>query len=432
MAKKNSQINLKNAVEVKTFLDKNKNNNSNKNGANKAKNQKSSSSSGSSQTKHMAKKTRPISVYKKIAVSFIMLTLILVAVVVYFSIVSVKITIIPNKERVATNFIAQVLDKKAINGGQDMDIGGIVGAMPLQAGDAFLASGKDVKDTKVVGTVTIYNNYNKNQPLVKTTRLLSPDNKLFRIDQGVNVPAGGKIEDVPIYADESSAEMEIGPTKFIIPGLWEGLQDDIYAESFAPTKYEEVGDSIILAKDIKEAKNVLKAKISELATKEIGVDKYKGFNKVLYKIDDKNITYETKAEADQKAQDFDISASAEIAVVAFNIEDISGLAEKKLQETLPDDKEIESFNQDNFVLTLDRYDLKEGVADIKIEAVAQMVLREDSEIINPEKLVGLTKEQLDDYLSGLREIAGYEIKFTPSWITKVPTLVDRIKIEVEK
>ena len=59
-------------------------------------------------TKYMPKISRPISIYKKIAISFIVLTLLLVSAVVYFSVVNVKIIIIPNKERTAASFIATV------------------------------------------------------------------------------------------------------------------------------------------------------------------------------------------------------------------------------------------------------------------------------------------------------------------------------------
>ena len=61
-----------------------------------------------------------------------------------------------------------------------------------------------------------------------------------------------------------------------------------------------------------------------------------------------------------------------------------------------------------------------------------MVLKDGADIINPERLIGLSREQLDDYLSARSEIAGYEVKFTPSWINKVPSLVDHIKIEIAK
>ena len=63
-----------------------------------------------------------------------------------------------------------------------------------------------------------------------TTRLLTPDNILFRIKKGITVPANGEIE-VNIYPDDENFKDIVKPTKFTIPGLSEKLQKIIYAES---------------------------------------------------------------------------------------------------------------------------------------------------------------------------------------------------------
>ncbi len=352
--------------------------------------------------------------------------------VIYFSIVGVKIIIIPNKEKISSSFIVQVEDEGAGEKLEGAKIKGLVEPLPLTAEDNFSATGKNIEETKVVGEVTIYNNYSKSQPLIKTTRLLTPDNKLFRVSETVTVPAGGKIENVPVYADESGKEMEVGPTKFTIPGLWEGLQDKIYAESFEPTVYKEVGDAYITSEDIEQAKGSLKQKMSEQIESVMTAKKYKGYNKIIADFNNSKVSFATEAEAGKGEENFNVSAKADAAIVAFNLEDISELAKMKLEEGLPDDKQLESFNEDNFIFSLDRYDLENKTADIKVEAVGQMILKENTNIINSEKLAGLTREQLDDYLSGLREVAGYEVRFTPSWIDKVPTLVDRIKVEIAR
>lgn len=82
------------------------------------------------------------------------------------------------------------------------------------------------------GTVTIINNYSAEQPLVETTRLLSKDGVLFRTAETVTVPAGGSVQ-VSVYADEAGASGNIGPSRFEIVALWEGLKDKIYGDSTA-------------------------------------------------------------------------------------------------------------------------------------------------------------------------------------------------------
>lgn len=82
---------------------------------------------------------------------------------------------------------------------------------------------------KASGKVTIFNFYNSdNQRLIKNTRLESPDNKIYRIEESVVVP-GAKVVDgktVPgsvnavIYADVAGASYNIeNPVDFTIPGF---------------------------------------------------------------------------------------------------------------------------------------------------------------------------------------------------------------------
>lgn len=382
--------------------------------------------------KHMPTQSRPISIYRKIAISFIVLTLLLAAVVIYFSIVSVKIIIIPNKERTSASFIATVKDVDSQEEVQGMVIEGSVSRVPVEAEAAFTATGKDVKDIDITGTVTIYNNTNVPQPLIKTTRLLSPDEKLFRIKETIKVPANGQIENVAIYADQSGSEMAIEPTTFTIPGLREAKQEFIYAESFEQFQYQELGETLVSAEDIEEAQNNLKQQLSDKLETMVESKEYKGYDNVIYKVDDEAVAFSSDVRAGDKVGEFSMSATAEAAVVAFSTNKVAELAKLKVQEALPDDKQLESFDKNNFQYSVDRYDLDKGLADLRVEVAAQMVLKEGTEIIKAERLVGLSREQLDDYLSSLREVAGYEIKFTPNWINKVPSLVDHVKVEIAK
>ncbi len=378
--------------------------------------------------------TRPINIYRKIAVSFIILTLILVAVVVYFSVVSVKIVIIPNKERTTTSFIVSVKDESNTNPTQGLSVKGIIEGVPVHINDTFKTEGKEVKDTEISGFVTIYNKHTSDQPLIKTTRLLTEDGRLYRLKQTVRVTAGSQVENVAVYADKDDQSMEIAEdkVKMTIPGLWAGLQDKIYAESAGPIKLQELGDTMISAGDLQKAKDNLKTKLLEKVSKLADVKKYKGKDTVIYDISEDKIKFETTAKAGDKVENFTMSASVDAVIVAFDAEDIKSISQIKAEEALPDDKQLESFDRDNFEYSVDRYDIEAKVADLKVEAIAQMILKGGTDIIKPEKLVGLDREQLDDYLSSLREIAGFEVKFTPSWLNKVPSLVDHVKIEIAK
>lgn len=383
-------------------------------------------------SKNMNNKSQPISIYRKISITFVALTIILALVVVYFSIVSVKIIIIPNKERINTDFIATVIDKSANQQIKGLSLTGLVERADIDIEQQFQTAGKEVKEAKVSGLVTIYNKRNSEQALIKTTRLLSPDEKLYRLQETVRVPAGGKVENVAIYADKAEKSMEVGAVKFTIPGLSPSAQELVYAESSEKTLYQEIGDAVVSELDLANAKESLKNVLMEKLAKISEDNKYQEYDNVIYNIGDSQIQYSSSASVGDKIDKFTVSAKAQAAIVAFNTKDVEAVAKLKLEESLPDDKQVSSFDENNFTFAFDRYDLDSAIADLKVEAVAQMILKDGTDIINPDKLVGLTREQLDDYLSSLREVAGYEIKFTPNWISKVPGLVDHIKVEVAK
>lgn len=74
------------------------------------------------------------------------------------------------------------------------------------------------------GTVVIYNSFSAEaQSLVATTRLESPEGKIFRLSEGVTVPgmngtAPGATE-AQVIADQPGAEYNISATTFTIPGF---------------------------------------------------------------------------------------------------------------------------------------------------------------------------------------------------------------------
>jgi hypothetical protein len=60
-----------------------------------------------------------------------------------------------------------------------------------------------------------------------------------------------------------------------------------------------------------------------------------------------------------------------------------------------------------------------------------MALKNDSDIIDKNKIIGLTEEQLRDYLKGFNEISDFKISFSPAFVEKVPNLIDRIYVKIE-
>lgn len=374
--------------------------------------------------------SRSVKLYRKIAFSFVALTLVLLAVIFYFSFVKVTIVLIPNQERISNNMIFDIYDSEKHSNINKNSIGGLVKKVKIKNTKEYEATGTEVIGKEAVGKATIINNYNKNQPLVATTRLLAPDGKLFRINETINVPAGDQVE-VDIYADEPSPEMAIGPTKFTIPGLWAGLQEQIYAENSEDIVYRQKVKKHILQEDIDNGVRDLKQELLAGAKTEIN-EKYKDYDQIIYKIDENSIVSDITGKVDEEKDNFIVLMEAEVIVVAFNDKTAIKLAQQKFTSSLPEKKELLSFDEKNIIYALNNYDHVEGVATVSSTFEGKVTLKDNTEIIDIDKILGLNREQLEVYLEEIPEIAGFEITFYPTFIKKVPRLVDRVSVEIKK
>ncbi|MFH0956146.1 MAG: hypothetical protein V1801_02975 [Candidatus Falkowbacteria bacterium] len=369
-------------------------------------------------------------IYRKIAFSFIVLTLILVAAVIYFGFSKLTITIIPAQEKISDSSTVEIISQIGGTGLAPEQIYGIIKEVPVEQSKEFSASGKEILGEEVTGKVIIINNYIKNQPLVATTRLLSSDNKLFRLKNTVNVPAGGRLE-AEIYADTAKPDMAIGPGKFTIPGLWAGIQDKIYAESKEPTKYSQKIKYIIERSDIDNAVSQLKKDLLSNAKSQVG-QAYKDYAQALFAVDNNSVAQEVSGKVGEAKEKFSVKMKIMVTVVAFNDDEIYNQVKAKLAASLADDKEISKFDKQGMSYALESFNMAQGTGLVKVDSIAQAALKDSAKVIKKNNLSGLNYEQLRAYLNGLPEVAGYQIKFFPSFIKKAPDLVDRIEVVIKK
>lgn len=381
-------------------------------------------------TELAAKTGEPKKIYGRIAFSFITLTLILAAAVLYFGLAKLTIIIIPAQEKISDSSTIEIISRTnglTLASGQ---IYGVVRQVPVEQSREFSAGGKEILGEEVSGKVTIINNYMKNQPLVATTRLLSADSKLFRLKNTVNVPAGGKVE-AEVYADMAKPEMAVGPGKFTLPGLWAGLQDKIYAESQEPMKYSQKIKYVIKQNDIDNAVRELKNDLLANAKQKVK-EAYRDYAQSIFAVDDNSVSQEVSGKVGEAKEKFSLKMKIIVTVVAFNDEEIYNQIKAKMAVALADDKEILKFNKPDMSYALESFNLEPGSAVVKVNSSAQAALKDGAKVIKKNNLVGLSYGELKVYLNGLPEVAGYQIEFFPSFVKKVPNLVDRIKIEIKR
>jgi hypothetical protein len=378
-----------------------------------------------------AQPAKHVGLYRKLVWKFLLATAVLLAIVFYFSFSKLEIEITPKGEALSDTLFLKVSQEDNAtstsenNSDPRTPIVGEIKKIDSTLEKTYQASGEESGAEELSGQVVIINNSAKSQALVATTRILSPDNKLFRIKNPVNVPAGGEVT-VDIYADKPSQELAIGATTFTIPGLWVGLQDKIFARSDQPFTYAKKVTKFVKQTDIESAGKDITDRLMSNASSSSD-----GSNNWLYSVgDETKVTYSAKA-GDIK-DEFTANAQGNIIGISFSREAATKLVSAKLKLLVPDDKELIEFKPENIVYTLDAYDPITNSATVKASFSGTMALKADATVVNREQLVNLTKAQIDNYLKDFPGIMSYKLNFFPSFIQRAPNLVDRINITIKK
>ena len=96
-----------------------------------------------------------------------------------------------------------------------------------------------------VGKIWVTNTYSSPIEIVKATRFISADGKLFHLLNNVTIPASYGQVLVDVYADQKGSSFAIGPTTFSIPGLPTTLQSFVSAKS--DTAFSLAQPAVIIA-----------------------------------------------------------------------------------------------------------------------------------------------------------------------------------------
>jgi hypothetical protein len=361
--------------------------------------------------------------YRKMITRFSFLVVILLLIVVYFFLIKLDIVAYSNKETLndSLNFYAYASDGQI---SLEQSVKADISEEIIETSGVFESTGaKDIKG-EIIGKVTIINKNKKNQPLVATTRLLSPDNKLYRIKKTVNVPAGGSVE-VEIYADDATEDMAISPSKFIIPGLATELQDTVYAESSVQFEFKNNSKKLVTQEDIDKAISSLNEKMTDELEKKI--NKNETEKKYVFNIDSANSVLEVDKKVGDEVDSFEVKIKNTINIITINTSDVINIIKKKLA-LLDFNEDTSEINEETLSYTLLNFNKDKFLAEIKVDFSAKTALSNEEKIINTEHLVNLNEEQIKVYLNSLNTIQSYELNFKPKFIKRSSLLIDRINV----
>ena len=259
--------------------------------------------------------------YRTIAVSFLVVTLVLLGIIIFFTSKKATIVVVAKTDNKNVNLDIGVAKQKT-NG---LSIAGIVTTTEFKWSQKYFPTGNKTTQGLAVGSVTIYNETNAAQPLVKTTRLLTSAGVLFRLSEKVVVPAKGQVV-TNVYADQPGASGNIGPSKFTIPGLNEDKQKVIYADSSKDMVGGVRTVGVLSAEDLKSAEADYVEKVKQAIDSSLGQNGI--FKQKLVFVPNHNVTADRKV--GEEITEFNLSGTSTVIIVFYNSDDLKSVLGKEI------------------------------------------------------------------------------------------------------
>lgn len=370
--------------------------------------------------------------YNKIVALFVGLTVILLALIVYFSFS--KTTLLVHAKELTMPVTAKMTVA---------DLGGTVLLTTVEGSKSAAPSDTSVATPgKATGTVTIVNTHNQSQGLIATTRLLSTEGVLFRTQETVTVPAGGSVE-VSVIADQEGPDGNIGASKFEIVALWPGLKEKIYGTSATAMTGGVTYSTKITAEEIQQLKtgltNELLAQAEAMFRQEL--TKREGLPTDAW-IPAGALTIIETVESDVNAEAGDVASeliatqkltvativlSANATLQKATTEVLSATKKEKLSGLAP----ARALVVDDLTLVLVKLHDDKINGDLTLTVDAPLVIGIDHEVLDTKRLTGKTKSEIEALFAGSDEIESVEVRFSPFWVKKTPTFPENISIVVQ-
>ncbi len=336
--------------------------------------------------------------------------------------------------------------------GAQSDVNTVTASIPLDFREekaektfTFEATGTSTSENfKARGTVVIYNNYGPQpQPLVATTRLLTPDGKLFRLVKRVTVPGMKTVDGktVPgevraeVIADKPGEEYNIGPSEFTIPGFKGSPK---YGKFTAKSDAPMVGGStkggtktVVTEEDLKRAKEEAEQKIKQLLADKLNEQAQREGKKLLP--DAWRLTIETSrtpVTAGVAAKTFDYEVKAVAQALLFDPADVEKIVIEKFKERMSDEIEGRYDVKLDFSPSLADFDKQTLV--LRARAEVSIVPEIDTEEIR-ERLRGKSGEDIAAEFKKFSHIRNVQLRYSPGILSeRMPWYKNSITVTVKQ
>ncbi len=366
--------------------------------------------------------------YNTIAMSFIVISLIVVAAVFYVTFSWATIILTQEKQVSRRTVTIQVAD--TTNNEQGVLQGKVV-TQEMDAQGTFTPEESSSLIQKVQGIIVVVNATAKAQPLRETTRLLSSDNTLFRTTEYVVVPAKGSIR-VSVIADE---EGEVSPSlsnaRFTLPGLWPGLQASIYGQGFEASSGGLKHVYTLSQNDIERASHELdiqlQEKFSSVSESQFAV-KPQSLKSI---ISSKVLTQSSDKPLGSTTDTFTYAVKEQLTGIFFDEYAARTYIEEVLKKELPSGYQLVPLDMNSLEYSLEDIDRQTSKATLTVRLLAGQMKSTEYLSLEKRSLTSKTINQVVSYFQDMPGITNVHVRFYPFWVTRTPLLHDHINIIVE-
>ncbi|MBP9748654.1 hypothetical protein KBD18_00460 [Patescibacteria group bacterium] len=370
-----------------------------------------------------------LSLYKKIAATFVTLSLLALFFVLYISFAHATVTIVPKVEQASTTFsLSLTPEPKGADALQGYIFETVVDGTKNVAASG---TGATTVEGTACGSVTIVNDQAKAQPLVATTRLLTPDNILFRIKKTITVPANGKTV-VDACADKPGKVGDIGPSTFTIPGLATDLQKKTYAQSFSAMQGGLSTVSVVTEAEVAQAVDAYAQELSAQAALKlrdlVPVPEMRAGSFLTQNI----VKRENTAKPGSPQNGYTISLSVHVVGVYYDPMALGQTAAAGLRASIGSGRDLISVDQEHLAAKLEQADAVEKKARVSVTIGGKAVRRGAAEVVDIDKIVGLSPKDAMQYLESLPFVASADVSLSPVWARSIPTLKDHVDVVVQQ
>lgn len=326
----------------------------------------------------------------------------------------------------------------------------------------YTSTGQIFTGTNASGYATLINERSTAWPLVAFTRLQTDDGLIFRVQEATTVPAANTAgpgsaevyivaDEVDVYGRVMGDRGNIGPSSFVLPGLREQSQKELYARSSVAMtggttqvtlKVSEedlnASESLMIAELGLDAEPELEAEVTRRnELNGTNLDLLTGYGAI--EMDEPVVNAPTHL-VESIQDSFEVTGRMAVYGVAFNHDEFLNTLEEELITRKSPNKELIKIDESS--ISYEIFEVDETPGQIKLTATIKGI---EAYAIDPEtesgaKLVKKIKEHIagkpikegEDYVQNLSEINKVKISAWPVWAPTIPTVLENITIKVDE